>query len=228
MTRLTLAQQSNFLPLTVWGYDLWRKRSLSLLTGEKFPLERELGQFLDWVKPVKGQHWLDVGTSTGNYARVLVHAGATVTALDLSAGFLQGLPRHPRLHPHQGNMEDGLFGSAAFHGVVVAGTLNETHSAERMLDQAVQALKADGLLYLMYLLPPRKSFGKLEQFIGLKAGVRFLQQMTTRKYLQTQSLTLINESQHGIVSFELYRKSAAPKENAVPQKSVVSQRAVGH
>lgn len=205
--RLTLAQKSNFLLPTVMGYDLWRRRSLSLMTGAPFSLEREFRQFLEWVGPVSGQHWLDVGTSTGNYAKVLVQAGATVTALDISAGYLERLPRHPRLHPLQGNMEEKLFESGAFDGVVIAGTLNETFDAEQMLEQSVHALKDGGFLYLMYLLPVQNPAGRMVQSLLSRGGVHFLDPQTIRTCLRLHNMALEKEKSRAIVCFELYRKS---------------------
>ena len=53
--RLTPAQLSNFLPLTAWGYAWWRARSLTLLTGEPFGLEREAQLFLALCRPQPGE-----------------------------------------------------------------------------------------------------------------------------------------------------------------------------
>ncbi len=205
---LTLAQSSNKLLLTALGYDLWRRRSISLMTGEDFPLEREFRQFLDWVGPVSGRNWLDVGTSTGNYARVLVQEGATVTALDLSEVFLKHLPRHPRLHRKCGIMEETLFQPVSFDGVVIAGTLNETSSWQDMLTQSARALRENGLLYLMYLMPAQTFAGKgLQSFLGA-GGIKFLAADTVRKYLQLQDFALVQENHRGIVGFELYIKKS--------------------
>ncbi|MFC5597923.1 class I SAM-dependent methyltransferase [Deinococcus cellulosilyticus] len=205
--QLNLAQSSNFWTPTVMGYDLWRRRSLSLMTGEPFSLEKEFRQFLEWVGPVTGQQWLDVGTSTGNYAKLLVQAGAAVTALDLSAGHLKRLPRHPRLHALQGNMEEELFASGSFDGVVIAGTLNETFSPEQMLLKAGQVLKEKGVLYLMYLLPSQHLAGQRLQSLISRSGIHFLESQTIERYLRLHNMALEKQKRHAIVCFELYRKA---------------------
>ncbi|HEX5914583.1 MAG TPA: hypothetical protein VFY54_15790, partial [Rubrobacter sp.] len=51
----SLANLTNFLPGAGRGYEpLWRVRSLSLLTGETFPYERELEFIKRLVRPVRG------------------------------------------------------------------------------------------------------------------------------------------------------------------------------
>jgi ubiquinone/menaquinone biosynthesis C-methylase UbiE len=87
--RLTPAQISNFLPVTALLYDTWRERSLSLLTGENFTLSREFALMLEWLSVQPSQAYLDVGTSTGNYARAVADKGATVTAIDISRPMLE-------------------------------------------------------------------------------------------------------------------------------------------
>src|SRR5688500_15005102 len=62
----TIANLTNFLPGAGRGYEpLWRVRSLSLLTGQSFPNERELEIIKRLVRPVRGVHYLDLGCSAG-------------------------------------------------------------------------------------------------------------------------------------------------------------------
>lgn len=67
---LTLAARTNLWPLTALGYEVWRQRALTLLSGRPFPLNEELSLMLKRVQPVTGQVFLDLGTSTGLYARL--------------------------------------------------------------------------------------------------------------------------------------------------------------
>src|ERR671921_2261034 len=58
----SLANLTNFLPGAGRGYEpLWRVHSLSLLTGEPFPNERELEIINRLVRPVRGGRYLDLG-----------------------------------------------------------------------------------------------------------------------------------------------------------------------
>src|SRR3712207_7677605 len=57
----SLANLTNFLPGAGRGYEpLWRVRSLSLLTGETFPNERELEIIIRLVRPVHDGRYLDL------------------------------------------------------------------------------------------------------------------------------------------------------------------------
>ena len=83
--RVPLAQSSNFLPLTAALYEpLWRKRSVSIITGGDFDVERELALMLKWTHPQPGQVVLDAACSAGLYARTLLdyEAALEVHAVD--------------------------------------------------------------------------------------------------------------------------------------------------
>lgn len=176
---LTTAQRSNTLALTAAGYHAWRTHSLSLLTGQPFSLEREAQLFLGLCRPVAGQRWLDVGTSTGFYAEVLARAGCGVLACDLSDPMLQAAHarlRRDRAAGHlapevlgqitwaQLNMEAGGLPDADFDGVTVGATLNETHDPLRLLAECERVLRPGGTLWLMYILA---SGGPLQRLLGM-------------------------------------------------------------
>src|SRR5215213_2478716 len=66
------ANFTNFLPGAGRGYEpLWRVHSLTLLTGEPFPKDREMGIISDFVGPERGGRYLDLGCSAGLYTRTL-------------------------------------------------------------------------------------------------------------------------------------------------------------
>ncbi|MFN3266422.1 MAG: class I SAM-dependent methyltransferase, partial [Deinococcales bacterium] len=162
----SLAQSSNFLPVTAQLYDLWRERSLSLLTREKFKLEREFLLLKDWVKPQSGEYFLDIGTSTGNYARVLAGAGARVEAIDISRHMLEkALARgnNQNINYIQANAEYLPFTDSSFDGVVMGASLNEFHNTRLALEQTVRVLKDGGRLFMMYLCESDTGFGRLLQ-----------------------------------------------------------------
>src|SRR5919112_2116975 len=83
----SLANLTNFLPGAGRGYEpLWRVHSLSLLTGEPFPNERELAIINRLVRPVRGGRYLDLGCSAGLYTRGLARElqGGVAVGLDIS------------------------------------------------------------------------------------------------------------------------------------------------
>lgn len=156
---LTLAQRSNLWALTAWGYAGWRARSLSLLAGQPFGLAREAALFRALCRPQPGERWLDAGTSTGFYAGVLARAGCRVLAADLSAPMLTAARRREPRSDVAGsgidwlltNLEASGLPGAAFDGVTVGATLNETRDPARLLAELARVLRPGGQLWLMYL-----------------------------------------------------------------------------
>ncbi len=94
------ANLTNFLPGAGRSYEpLWRVRSLSLLTGERFPNERELEIIKRLVRPDRGGRFLDLGCSAGLYTRSLARdlgAGDAV-GIDISPSMLREADRRARL-----------------------------------------------------------------------------------------------------------------------------------
>ena len=88
----SIALSTNHWKLTASIYeDIWRKRSLTLLSGEDFPIEKEHELLIEWTEPKNGGLYLDVGASTALYARALKAAqpNANIVALDFSLQMLE-------------------------------------------------------------------------------------------------------------------------------------------
>ena len=174
--KYTLAQLSNLLPVTALLYDAWRVKSLSLLTGEDFRLEREFALMLDWLKVESCQTFLDVGTSTGNYARAIAARGAIVTAIDISKPMLvqaQKLTTQPAIHFEQVNVQALPYADSSFDGVVVGASLNEFFDTRQALSEMARVLKPGGKLFMMYLRESDTGFGRFMQTGFKLSGVRF-------------------------------------------------------
>src|SRR5699024_7301347 len=89
---MTWAQSSNHWKLTAALYeDIWRKRSLSILTGDEFPIEKEQELLIDWLRPKPGKLYLDIGCSTALYGRLLKkhEPNCEVVSLDFSQQMLE-------------------------------------------------------------------------------------------------------------------------------------------
>ncbi|MCA1552879.1 MAG: hypothetical protein LC737_00725 [Chloroflexi bacterium] len=70
--RLTLAGWSNNLPLAPRLYErAWRPRSLSILTHGEFCVRGELALLNEWLPLRADEVVVDLGTSTGLYARAV-------------------------------------------------------------------------------------------------------------------------------------------------------------
>lgn len=151
---MTRAQRSNRWPLTARSYAAWRTRSLTLLTGQPFSLAREAALFRALCRPQPGETWLDAGTSAGFYAGVLARVGCRVLAADLSAPMLAEARRRepsPHIDWLLVNLEVSGLPDAAFDGVTVGATLNETGDPARFLAELARLTRPGGQLWLMYL-----------------------------------------------------------------------------
>src|SRR5918992_264826 len=92
-----VANLGNFLPGAGRAYEpLWRVHSLTLLTGEPFSMERELGIISELVGAERGGLYLDLGCSAGLYARGLARAlgdRGDVVGIDISPSMLREAAR---------------------------------------------------------------------------------------------------------------------------------------
>ncbi len=205
----TLAQQSNFLGITAKLYDHWRVRSLAILGGQNFSLDQELQLMLDGLLVQPGQTFLDVGTSTGNYARALQAAGANVTAIDISPAFLNAAKQNPKNHNivfQEANAEALPYANSSFDGVVVGATLNEFFHTEIAVEELLRVLKPGGKIFFMYLAQSETVFERGLQVLLQFFGLRFPQRQWLHKFLQQRNLHLKQEKQLRSVCMQLFLK----------------------
>ena len=208
--KYTLAQLSNLLPVTALLYDAWRVRSLSLLTGDDFRLEREFALMLTWLNVQPNQTFLDVGTSTGNYARAIAGRGATVTAIDISKPMLtqaQKLTTQANIGYEQVNVEALPYADSSFDGVVVGASLNEFFDTRQALLQMARVLKPGGKLFMMYLRESDTGIGRLVQTAFKLSGVRFPNRDVVAATLLEQGLERSRAELRRAVTLELFLKS---------------------
>jgi SAM-dependent methyltransferase len=209
---------SNLLPMTALLYDAWRERSLALLTRESFDLKREFALMLEWLGVRPGERFLDVGTSTGNYARAVNERGAVVTAIDISEPMLERARKQSSglaIDFERVNVEAMPYSDASFDGVVVGASLNEFHDTRRALAEMTRVLKPEGRLFMMYLRESDTAFGKAFQLLFKLGGIRFPNRDTVHQHAQDLGLVLARAEVRRAVTFELYVKSQA----AVDQES---------
>jgi SAM-dependent methyltransferase len=177
----SLANLTNFLPGAGRGYEpLWRVRSLSLLTGEPFPNERELEIIKRLVRPVRDGHYLDLGCSAGLYTRSLSNNLDTGVAvgIDISPSMLKEAARRARgigANPSfvRANAKHLPFTGASFTGAVCGGTLNEVGDPARVLRETYRVLEPGGRLAIMGILRAGTPRGRwLQRFLST-GGIRF-------------------------------------------------------
>ena len=221
---LTLAQRSNLIPITAALYDAWRERSLSWLTGEHYPLSRELALMLEWLEVKPGQHFLDVGTSTGNYAGALARAGGIVTAIDIARPMLEKARERLGNLPvtlEQANVEALPCPDASFDGVAIGASLNEFHSTERALGECARVLKPGGKLFMMYLCRSDTTLGRVIQTLFELSQVRFPDREWVQHILEPHGLRRQRAEVRRAVTFELFVKTGpSPEPHPSPERSL--------
>ena len=170
-----IANLANFLPGAGRGYEpLWRVRSLSLLTGEPFPKERELEIIKRLVRPPRRPlprpgllrrplHPQPRQRCRRRNRHLPVHARGS---------------RPPRTQDRgecllrQGEREESPFLDASFEGAVCGGTLNELGDPARALrETTVSSNPAGGSQSWASCVQARRG-RRLQRFLST-GGIRF-------------------------------------------------------
>jgi len=218
---LTAAQRTNFTLPVAWGYeDLWRRRSLSLLSGQPLGLDRELALLDDWMADAGSGVFLDLACSHGLYARSLARGAALrrldrdVIALDSSPLMLQQAAakiRHANLttvHLLCAEGEALPFAANALDGMVCGGSLNEFKAADLVVAEAARVLKPGAPFFSMHLLTSQSPWPRRLQGLARQGGIEFWDSAGVEALFARQGLRLARAEQVGIVGFALFRKEA--------------------
>lgn len=206
---MSWAQSSNHWKLTAAIYeDLWRNRSLSFLSGEEFPVEKERELLIEWLKPEAGKRYLDVGCSTGLYARLVKRSEpeAEVVALDFSWQMLE----EARIKAEADQADCYLlradarympFYGATFDGLMMGGTLNELTDPLKVLYECRRVLKRDGVFFMMHLVKSDAWYGRLLQESAGLSGLKFWTEEESNRMFDRAGFTVENRTIRGIVCF---------------------------
>lgn len=205
----SLAQRSNHLGLTAAVYeDLWRKRSLSILTGESFPIQKEKELLLDWLTPHSGKLYLDVGCSTALYARTvkMYQPGSVVAAVDISKPMLRearnkALKEGADLFLIRADARFMPFYSGTFDGLMMGGTLNELTDALKVLYECRRVIHDGGTFFMMHLLKSESLAGWLLQGPAGWGGVQFWTQKESNELFERAGFRVEEQFNSGIVCF---------------------------
>jgi ubiquinone/menaquinone biosynthesis C-methylase UbiE len=205
----SIASYTNHWKLTATIYEeIWRKRSLSLLTGEDFPIEKEHELLIDWTEPEEGGVYLDLGCSTALYGRALKAAQpkADIIGLDFSMQMLE----EARIKSEADETDlffvraDGKelpFFSKTFDGIVMGGTLNELTEELRVLYEARRVLKENGVLFMMHLIKSDAWYGRLlQESMGI-GGIKFWTKDESNKLFKQAGFRIEEQITRGIVCF---------------------------
>ena len=211
---LTHAGWSNHFPFAPQVYErVWRRRALTLMTGESFPVARELSVLNDWANIQPGESVVDLGTSTGLYARgVAAHVDATVFAIDLSWGMLREAKKYIAREERRGIVlmraaaERLPFYDEALDAVVVGGSLNEMKSMPVALREARRVTREGGRMFVMGLTRANTRRGRwLQRFLG-RGGIHFPTVNTFNSMMREAGWAIQGQHKRGIVLFTLLNK----------------------
>ena len=212
--RVPLAQSSNFLPLTAALYEpLWRKRSLSLITGGDFDVERELALMIKWLKLRPGQVVLDAACSAGLYARALLRheSELEVHALDFSLPFLEKAKEYAQKEAVDVTLvhADVLalpYEDSSFDAVVCGASLNEFTDLARSVAEFSRVLKPGGLMWQMYVSRAEAWYGRLFQSLFRLSGVRFIDPAVLEREAKEVGLRLLKAQHRKRITLALFEK----------------------
>lgn len=188
-----IANLTNFAPGAGPAYEpLWRTRSLTLLTGEKFPNGREIEVVAGLAKVDRGGLYLDLGCSAGLYTRSLAAKlgdKGKVLGIDIAPSMLKEAVRRARRTEAtpsfaRADAEDLPFADGAFAGAVCGGTLNELGDAARALRETRRVLAPGGRVAIMGLLQATTPRGRLLQRFLSKGGLRFFKPKEVESLLE--------------------------------------------
>jgi SAM-dependent methyltransferase len=171
----TPAQISNVVPPTPQLYErLWRVRSLSLLSGRKFPVEEELAELVAALRPMPGQVFADVACSEGLYARTIAATGATVFAVDHSRPFLRRMVARAGDLPViavRAMAQHLPFVSGVLDGSAMGGSLNEIGDQSMAVAELARVVKPGGGVFSMSLSTATTAPGRVLQRILGPMGI---------------------------------------------------------
>lgn len=206
---MSWAQSSNHWKVTAALYeDIWRKRSLSILTGEAFPIEKERELLIDWLNPQPDKLYLDIGCSTALYGRLVKKSEpeSRVVSLDFSRQMLD----EARLKSEAEGANHYLlradarhlpFFGATFDGLMMGGTLNELTDPLKVLYEARRVVKKDGTFFMMHLVKADAWYARLLQDSAEFGGIKFWTIRESNQLFERAGFTVADQFSKGIVCF---------------------------
>lgn len=211
----TLAQSTNHWKITASIYEnLWRNRSLSILTGEPFPIDEENKLLIEWVNPLPDGSYLDVGCSTALYARALKKASpkSDIAALDFSKQMLDEARMKAEgdqtdLYLIKADARVMPFFNQTFDGLAMGGTLNELSDELKVLFECRRVLKNDGVMFMMHLIKSGNWIGRMMQESAEWGGLQFWTIDESNSMFNRAGFTVEKQFHKGVVCFTKLRAS---------------------
>lgn len=206
---LSWAQSSNHWKVTAALYeDIWRKRSLSILTGEEFPIDKEKELLIEWLNPQPDNLYLDIGCSTALYGRLIQKSErkCDVVSLDLSLQMLQEArlkaeAEQANLYLLRANAEYLPFYASTFDGLMMGGTLNELADPRKVLYETRRTIKDEGIFFMMHLVKSDAWYTRLLQNSVEFSGIKFWTVKESNELFEQTGFSIEEQFSKGIVCF---------------------------
>ena len=107
------------------------------------------------VDPQSGERILDIAAGTGTSSAALTKTGATVVAVDFSAGMIaEGKRRHPELEFIEADAEKLPFGDNEFDAVTISFGLRNINDPRAAIAEMYRVLKPGGRLVVTEFSKP--------------------------------------------------------------------------
>jgi SAM-dependent methyltransferase len=205
----TLVQNTNHWKITAAIYEeLWRKRSLSILTGQGFPIKKEKKLLSKWLQPRPGKTYLDIGCSTALYGREVkkCEPECDVVALDISLQMLQearlkGEAAQTNLFLLHADAKKMPFFGGTFDGLMMGGTLNELTDPRKVLYECRRVLHDEGTFFMMHLVKADAWYMRLMQSSTEFSGLQFWTVEGSNQLFRQAGFDVSEQFSEGIVCF---------------------------
>lgn len=206
---MSWAQSSNQWRITAAMYEnIWRKRSLSILTGEDFPIDKERELLIEWLNPQPGNLYMDIGCSTALYGRLVKkqEPGCSVVALDFSKQMLQEArykaeAEETDLYLLRADARKMPFYGSTFDGLMMGGTFNELTDPMKVMYESRRIIKQEGVFFMMHLVKSGAWYVRLLQDSAEFSGLKFWTVDESNRLFERAGFSVADQFTKGIVCF---------------------------
>ncbi len=155
----SMAERSNLWRLTALVYEpLWRRYSTGILTRGAWSLREECDIVTEMLEPVRGANYLDLGCSTGVYARAVLEREpeSGMILVDYSLPMLEKARMKTRSDARAVYLQCDAAAlplpANSMDGAVMGGTLNELSEPEWVLLELARVMKKGATAVIMHLV----------------------------------------------------------------------------